>query len=97
MSGKYGTSLSEALDRYFRRHGIKKRVSQAGVVADWPDLVGERISEVTTPLEVRSDGTLVVSVKSAAWMQELQMMEPAIREQLAKNGKRVRKIVWRAG
>lgn len=71
-------------------------MEQATVVPEWPDLVGDRIAEVTTPREVRRDGTLVVSVKSAAWMQELQLMEPQIRAQLTKHGKKIKKILWKA-
>lgn len=97
MSSRHGTPLGEALEKYFQRRGIKRRVQQASVISAWQELVGPKIAEVTTPQEVRKDGTLVVNVKSAAWMQELQLMEPAIREQLNKSGKNVKKIVWRAG
>ena len=96
MSSKWGTPLGEALEHYFKRHGIKRRVQQASIVPEWPELVGAKIAEVTTPREVRRDGTLVVSVKTAAWMQELQLMGPQIREQLAARGKKIRRIVWRA-
>jgi predicted nucleic acid-binding Zn ribbon protein len=88
--------LGEALDQYLRRHGFTRRLQQATVVPEWPDLVGAKIAEVTTPREVRRDGTLVVSVKSAAWMQELQLMEPQIRHQLAQHGKKIKRILWKA-
>lgn len=91
-----GTPLGEALDRYFERQGIKGRIRQASVVPEWAELVGPQISEVTTPHAVLRDGTLVVSVKSAAWMQELQMMSPEILRQLGRRGKRIRRILWRA-
>jgi predicted nucleic acid-binding Zn ribbon protein len=71
-------------------------MEQASVVPEWAELVGAKIAEVTTPREVRRDGVLVVAVKSAAWMQELQMMEPQIRNQLWKRGKKIKRIVWRA-
>ncbi len=96
MSSRSGTPLGDAIEHYFRQHGIKRRVEQASVVPEWPELVGEKIAQVTTPREVRRDGTLVVSVKSSAWMQELQLMEPQIREQLWARGKKIKKIVWRA-
>jgi predicted nucleic acid-binding Zn ribbon protein len=69
-------------------------MQEASVVPEWPELVGEKIAEVTTPREVRRDGTLVVSVKTSAWMQELQLMEPTIRQQLLKRGKKIKRIVW---
>lgn len=96
MSSKHGTPLREALEKYFQRRGIKRRVQQASVISAWAEIVGPKIAEVTTPQEIRQDGTLIVSVKSAAWMQELQLMEPAIRELLGKSGRKVRRIMWRA-
>ena len=96
MSDKRGTPLGEALKKYLERRGITRRVEQASVIPEWADLVGPGIAEVTTPREVLQDGTLIVSVKSAAWMQELQLMEPTIRHQLAKAGKKIRRIHWRA-
>jgi predicted nucleic acid-binding Zn ribbon protein len=91
-----GVPLREALDGYFQRHGMKRRMQQASIIPEWSRLVGPKIAEVTTPHEVLRDGTLVVSVKSAAWMQELQMMSPEIVKQLAKRGKRIKRILWRA-
>ncbi len=96
MSSRSGTPLGDAIEQYFKRHGIKRRMEQASVVPEWAELVGAKIAEVTTPREVRGDGVLVVAVKSAAWMQELQMMEPQIRQQLWQRGKKIKKIVWRA-
>ncbi len=93
---KRGVSLGEALDKYFESHGIKRRMQQASIIPEWPQLVGPKIAEVATPHEVLRDGTLVVSVRSAAWMQELQMMSPQIIKQLAQRGKRIKRILWRA-
>ena len=91
-----GVPIGEALDKYFESHGIKRRMQQASIIPEWSQLVGPKIAQVTTPHEVLQNGTLVVSVKSAAWMQELQMMSPVIIKQLAKRGKRIKRILWRA-
>ncbi|UCG86386.1 MAG: DUF721 domain-containing protein [Gemmatimonadota bacterium] len=91
-----GVPLGEALDRYFERHGMKHRIQQASIIPEWPQLVGPKIASVATPHEVLRDGTLVVSVKSAAWMQELQIMSPEIVKQFARRGKRIKRILWRA-
>ena len=91
-----GMPIGEALDKYFESHGIKRRIQQASIIPEWPQLVGPKIAEVTTPHEVLQNGTLVVSVTSAAWMQELQMMSPEIIRQLARRGKRIKRILWRA-
>lgn len=93
---RHGVPVGEALDHYFERHGMKRRVQQASVVPEWPRLVGPKIAEVTTPREVLRDGTLIVAVRSAAWMQELQMMSPEIVKQLGQRGKKIKRILWRA-
>ncbi len=90
------TSLEEALQAYVRRRGLKRRLDQASVIPEWDDLVGPQIAAVTTPHFVTQDGVLVVSVASAAWMQELQLMSPEILRRLGERGKKIRRVVWRA-
>ena len=94
--GKGTTPLGEALDAYVKKSGLKRRLEQASVVPEWAELVGPKISEVATPHQVAPDGTLFVSVSSAAWMQELQLMSPEILRKLGARGKKIRRIVWRA-
>ena len=36
---------------------------------------GPAVAAATQPLSVTSDGTLIVAVRSSAWMNELSMME----------------------
>ena len=88
--------LSEALESYLKKSGLSKRMQQASVIADWPQIVGSQIADVTRPTAVAADGTLFVAVRSAAWAQELQLMSPAILTALGKRGKRIKRIVWRA-
>jgi predicted nucleic acid-binding Zn ribbon protein len=89
--------LDEALDAYLRRTGLKSRLDQASVVGEWAKLVGPQIARVTTPEGVAENGILFVSVVSAAWMQELQLMSPEILRRLGAHGKKIRRIVWRVG
>jgi predicted nucleic acid-binding Zn ribbon protein len=89
--------VGEALQGYFAGKGITRRVKQAAVIADWPELVGPQIAEVTRPISIAQDGTLFVAVASSAWMQELQLMAPSIVRQLCTRGRKVKRIVWRAG
>lgn len=97
MSGKRpATHLGDAISSYMKRAGLEKRLRQASVIPDWPDLVGPQIAEVTRPLAVTRDGTLFVAVGSASWAQELQLMSPTILAQLGKRGKKIKRIVWRA-
>lgn len=89
--------LGDAVEAYFKRAGLKGRIEQASVIPEWPELVGPKIAEVTRPLVVLEGGILVVAVKSSAWAQELQLMSPEILRKLGARGKKIRRILWRAG
>lgn len=71
--------LSDVLQGFLSGTGMDERLAEAEAVPEWAERVGPAISEVTTPLRV-SRGTLVVAVRSSAWLMELQMMERRIRE-----------------
>ena len=82
--------VREALAKYLEKSGIAEHIEAASVVPEWPELVGSAIAAVTTPLRV-SDRTLVVGVRSSAWLQELKMMEREIVRRL--NAGKKRKVV----
>jgi predicted nucleic acid-binding Zn ribbon protein len=71
------TRLADTLSQYLRDSGLGERVEEAGVVPEWAERVGPSISAVTTPLSV-SHGTLMVAVRSSAWLMELHLMEREI-------------------
>jgi predicted nucleic acid-binding Zn ribbon protein len=79
VSGKQKgpTSLREALDGYLKGSGLADRVEEASVVPDWEERVGAAIAAVTTPTRV-NNGTLLVHVRSSAWLTELKLMESEI-------------------
>ncbi len=94
-AGRVGaSSLRDALSAYLARSGFAARLQQAGVVTDWPQVVGEKIAAVSEPESVTQDGTLFVRVKSAPWMQELQLLTPELLKRLG--AAKIRRIVWRA-
>lgn len=88
--------IGEALSSFLERSGISRRVEQAAVIPEWPDLVGAQIAQVTEPLSIARDGTLFVAVKTSAWMNELSLLEPQLLASI--NGKteraRVARIRW---
>jgi hypothetical protein len=45
-------------------------------------------------LRVAEHGTLVVAVRSAAWMQELTLLSPEILRLLARRGAGIKHIRW---
>jgi predicted nucleic acid-binding Zn ribbon protein len=94
---RIASPLSEVVDAYVRKHGLSQRLEQASVIAEWPELVGPKIANVAKPVVVLEGGILVVAVTSAAWAQELQMMSPMILEKLRARGKKISRILWRAG
>jgi predicted nucleic acid-binding Zn ribbon protein len=97
LRSKNTSTVGEAIQSYLGRAGLTRRVEQAGVVNEWAVLVGSQLAKVTEPEFVDQDGTLWVRVKSAAWIQELQLMSPTILKELAKQGKRLKRIRWKAG
>jgi predicted nucleic acid-binding Zn ribbon protein len=90
-------AIGNTVREYLASRGIDGRVTQAGVVADWASLVGKQLAEVSRPEFVDASDTLWVRVKSAAWIQELQLQSPMIIRDLAKKGRRFRRIRWLAG
>jgi predicted nucleic acid-binding Zn ribbon protein len=89
--------LNEALDAYLRRTGLRERLDQASVIAEWAALVGPQVARVTVPEGVAENGVLFVRVATAPWMQELQLQSPEILRRLGAHGKKIRRIVWRVG
>ena len=75
------SQVREALAKYLEKSGIGEHIEAASVVPEWGAIVGPGIAAVTTPIRV-SDKTLVVGVRSSAWMNELKMMEKEIIRQV---------------
>lgn len=82
--------LSDALASYLKDSGLEERVEAAMALPEWEARVGEGIAKVTRPIRVAEDGTLLVAVRSSAWMMELRMMEREIVGRLNAGRKRGR-------
>jgi len=74
-------AVGEVLEGYLAESGLGESLARLGALDDWPGTVGDRVSGVTRPVEVRGD-TLVVEVLSSAWLNELSMMKGMILERL---------------
>jgi len=61
-----------------KQAGLSERVEQAGIIPEWPTLVGPQIAAISEPRLVTGDGTLFVAVTTNAWMTELSLMEPEL-------------------
>jgi predicted nucleic acid-binding Zn ribbon protein len=93
---KRPSSIADVLAGVLKDTGLAARVEQAGLIPEWPALVGEQIAAVTEPLSIAADGTLFVSVTTNAWMTELSLMEPVLLRALnVKEGRlAVKRIRW---
>lgn len=93
---KKPSALGDVLAGVLEKAGIAARVEQAGIIPEWPDLVGAAIAKVTEPQSIAADGTLFVHVATNAWMMELSMMEPELLRALNAKPDRVavKKIRW---
>ena len=87
--------IGEILPRFLERTGISAKVEAASVVPEWEQFVGPGIAAVTQPLRV-TEGTLIVAVKTSAWMMELNMMKAELMRRLnvGKRQGRIEQIVF---
>ena len=81
--------LGDVLAGLLERSGLGERLEEAAIVPEWAERVGPAISAVTIPLRA-SHGTLVVAVRSSAWLMELHMMEREIVRRLNEGRERGR-------
>jgi predicted nucleic acid-binding Zn ribbon protein len=89
-------SIGSILHTVLRNQGIATRVEQHQVIPGWAAAVGEQIDQVTAPQHVRADGTLVVAVRTHAWMHELSLLEPQLLARLNTGTGRaaIKRIHW---
>ncbi len=93
------TKVRAILSAVLAHRGLDKRVERYEFILHWPEIVGERLAEVSKPEYIR-DKALVVQVLHPAWAQELTMIKPVLLESLAqylKPGDVVRDMVFRVG
>jgi predicted nucleic acid-binding Zn ribbon protein len=88
--------MRDALQSYLSKSGLGRRLGQAQVVWQWPELVGPQIAAVTEAEGVTPDGTLFVRVATSAWMNELQLMTPEIMARInaGRGAGRIATIRW---
>ena len=92
-------AIGNIVANWLDRSGLAERVDQAGVIPEWPKLVGPQIAAVTAPQSITHNGTLFVRVTTNAWMNELSLLEPELLRSLNENQTRVpvRRIRWVLG
>jgi len=89
-------AIGKIVADWLGQRGLADRVDQAGVIPEWPSLVGPQIAAVTSPQSITANGTLFVYVTTNAWMNELSLLEPELLRSLNAKPDRtpVRRIRW---
>lgn len=89
-------AIANIVANFLGESGLADRVDQAGIIPEWPRLVGPQIAKVTTPQSISANGTLFVGVTTNAWMNELSLLEPELLRSLNADAKRtpVKRIRW---
>lgn len=77
--GKVGKpeKIKDFLQDFLEKEGVADDLARVSAVDEWAERVGEKIASVTRARSV-ADSTLVVEVRSSAWLMELNMMKGEI-------------------
>ena len=73
-AGKKPVRVDTVLSDLLKEHGVADQVQRMNLLELWPELVGEKVAEVTRARSV-DDRTLIVEVRTSAWLMELNMMK----------------------
>lgn len=71
------TRIQEVLSDFLESQGVGDELARVSAVDEWASRVGPGIAGVTRARSV-VDATLVVEVRSSAWLMELNMMKSEI-------------------
>jgi len=74
-------SIAEAVNDYIREMNLGEKLSEAGVINSWEEIVGKAISSRTTKIYIK-DHVLYVHLNSSVVRNELLMLREALREKL---------------
>jgi len=69
--------LSKSLSILLKSLGIENKIKQNEIIVRWPEIVGEKLSKVTTADKVEK-GILFVRVTNSVWRNELIYMKTEI-------------------
>lgn len=95
-AGPEPTRVSDLVDRFLDERGLKRQVARMEVLEAWPEIVGRSVAKVTRARSV-SGGTLIVEVRSSAWLMELDLMKSRILETANRGrdrGSHIEKLVF---
>ena len=74
-------AIGDVLPDVLEDAGVLRSFERMAVLDAWPEIVGQKVAEVTRARSVE-DATLIVEVRSSAWLMELNMMKGDILERV---------------
>lgn len=80
-AGPRPVRVDALLAQVLEKHGVRKTVERIGILDLWPEIVGERVAEVTRVKGLDRDA-LFVEVRSSAWLMELTMLKNQVLEKV---------------
>jgi len=86
MGNKRPESIQDILNSAFKGLGLEEKIRKYTLWNHWPEIVGPKIAEKTSPLRVQGN-TLVIGVESHAWMNELTLMKSMLLEKIHQSQK----------
>lgn len=81
MFKKKETHIDSPLNEFLRQAGLETPLLQRRLIASWPEVVGDYISQQTGDIVIKNQ-TLVVKIFSPALRQELSMYSTKLTENL---------------
>lgn len=75
--------LSIILNRLLAAYDYDEKIRVNQVLVKWPEVVGESIANVTTPIRIK-DGILYIKVKNDAWRNELYFQKVPLIQKIEK-------------
>lgn len=83
MKSKSPQKVGEIVRSVLSERGYLKQCLEVEIIKRWPDIVGERISNVTECTDAR-DGVLYVRVFSSSWRNEISFLKKEIIDKIKK-------------
>ncbi len=81
MGNKKPQSIEDILNSTLKGLGLAQKIKKYSLWNEWPQIVGPKIAEKTTPVRVQGN-TLVIGVESHAWMNELTLMKAMLLQKI---------------
>lgn len=73
--------MDAVLSDVLEETGVVDQVERVRILELWPEVVGEKVAEVTRARSV-DEAALFVEVRSSAWLMELNMLKGDIRSRV---------------